>query len=100
MISPVARPLWPGLGVGTTVVGAAASVRVLTKPMYPVGTPRRVDSYPARFHAFAYEELFDQNAGYWLDGGSRPPISRSISAKDSSSSPSPDDSSRRLNPDQ
>jgi hypothetical protein len=64
MISPVARALWPGPGAGPTVAGAAVSVRVLTKPMHPVGTPRRVDSYPARFHAFAYEELFDQNAGY------------------------------------
>jgi hypothetical protein len=37
------------------------------QPTDPVGTPRRVDSYPAVFHAFAYEELLDQNAGYWLD---------------------------------
>jgi hypothetical protein len=100
MISPVARALWPSPGVGPTVVGAAVSVRVFTKPMCPVGTPRRVDSYPARFHAFAYDELFDQNAGYRLDGGSRPPMSRSISANGSSSRPAPDDSSRCVNPDQ
>ena len=98
--SPVARPRWPGSGVGPTAADAAVPVRVLTKPMHPVGTSRRVDSYPAFFHAFAYEELFDQNAGYWLDGGSRLPMSRSISANGSSSRSAPDDSSRCVNPDQ
>jgi hypothetical protein len=57
--------------------------------------------YPAVLHAFAYEELFDQNAGYWLDGGSRPPMSRSISAKKGSSTRlAADESSRQVNTDQ
>jgi hypothetical protein len=37
---------------GAAVAGAVVSVRVLRKPMHPA-TPRRVDAYPARFHARA-----------------------------------------------
>lgn len=64
------------------------------------GTSLRVDSYPGSFHALAYDELLDQNAGYWLDAGSRPPMIRSISAKEGSSRPAFDDSSRCVNRDQ
>ena len=62
--------------------------------MCPASTPRLVAAYPARFHAVAYDELFDQNAAYRLDAGSGLPMIRSISEKDSSNRGAPEASRR------